>query len=1148
MTSASPFISRLEDLFQLEQEQLANLGYRSVFDVARVPRAHFIRRHRASLGRHTEGIYDLAIGFARQVNLRFQYRSPVAAADASLADPATAQGGPEYSHLFPDSKSSWKNKARIGSPEANDGPVSYLAHLYRFALGEEADGNHANTLAKRRPDIGQTMITDAALNEVVPQLQLVNEVLSAAIQNVTQLSGEDAVNALLATTRYPNTLPYHFGHQQIQAAQQVVGATLQDAVLTQSLSFPAGFWAIRSNLNDAAASAIVRLQVMASQLSPEQQRIIVEPAAFGHRHLTLADLNESWTGPSLTESLPFDAYYASSAFVLPLQDGVVSEYDGRPASVIVGNDVKQDSILKLSVTNGNSRSLLVLRGRSKRHTYVSQINNATAIQGGPYDTQPVLYFLDSDNTSLKFAQGPWYAQFKLSFQGFSERYPYRDLTVSLFLSNDSQARYTPDQKQFYHKNFGSLDLDVFALAAMSELTSRTGLTVRDVEQLLCATAGDKTTYTITQSANFNALNPIFTNGRGIYPTSIGAALPFVYGAKYIHAGLPDAIHLKESTTQTLSVVNLTDDRLDRLNRMVRLRKWLGLSFEDIDLLVTSAMEAEGHSNPAYVMNDNTLRMLGVFKHYQSAYNTTPKQFAAWLYVVTPFAITPDLSFLDQVFNSNGAFDTPFVIDNQSFVYTATTDDDGERVQKICTALGLSHRQFLLFAGKIAQQFGNPSEEILYGNIFVATAFYRLASLARTLRTRPEDFCALIDQIDDGSNDLWDQLAGQPVIAQPRKETPLTCDFLSLLQALSAITSWQQEGHLPFLSGGILGDIAGTTQGTASQLFFVQQVWQSLPATFVDEALLKQCGAPSGVDWLKCLFDYQLLDASGLVTDAADDQVEVMIGTGHVSIIKAVNDAVNAQALTVDEKNVAKTALNATIVQARQTQQGMATSLLAQTLSVDQTLPALLMRWIGRSIYQWLSDTWALHDSVVTPLDIPAPYLDGLRELIRRALICQCFALSPTFLQMLLAHPEYFGWTAQTVHAVTLRTMYMLSRYHALLVQIGGNGTEDDVLAYLQAANAAQPPDERDAANTLAALLGWESSEVSAAWSVLGGIATTAPQLFIVLSLQQAERQIGLTVNQQQQAFRLNRDSRYDLWEAVGQASVAGATYVNGGGP
>ncbi|AOK31437.1 MULTISPECIES: Tc toxin subunit A [Burkholderia] len=1140
MTSASPFITRIEDIFKLAKEPLAKLGYRSVFDFTRISREQFIRKHHASLGRHTGDIYDLAIGFAHQISHRFQRKY------STLHGAFSAQG-PEYSHLFPDQKSSWKNKAPVGSPEANDGPVSYLAYIYHYALGEEDSGDNVNKLADRRPDIGQLVINDAALNEVIPQIQLVNEILNSAIQNVKQLSGQDAVNALLATTRYPNTLPYHYGHQQIQAAQGVIGTTLQDATLAQSLYFPQNFWAVRTSLNEMAASALVRLQVMASQFSPEQQQIIIEPAYFGHRHLTLSELSDKWLGPSLTESLPYEAYYSSGAFVLPLQSGIVDDYSGRPGQVIVSGETTLDSIIKLYVTNGSGTSLLTLRGRNDKDQNLFQINDAVAIQGEPYNSRPLLRFSKADNTSLNLSRGPWYNQFRLSFQGFTRPHPYRDLTISLFLSDDRQARYNSNQKQFYQKNFGSGNLDVFALALMSELTSRTGLTVPDVEKMLCATAGGKLTYTVIQSGNFEKLNPIFTNGHGTYPVSIGAALPFVYGAKYIHAGLPDAIYLKESANQTLSIANLTDDRLDRINRMVRLQKWLGLPFEDIDLLVTSAIEAENKENPAYLMNDNTLRMLGVFKHYQSTHGVTPKQFAAWLYIVTPFAITPDLPFFDQIFNSSGAFDTPLVIDNQSFVYTATTDDDNDRVQKICTALGLNHRQFLLFADKIAQQFGNPNERTLYCSIFVVSAFYRLASLARVLGIRPEDFCALIDQIDGGTDEVWQQLAGQPVIALPTKDAPLTNDFLSLLQALSAIANWQQQYQLPFFQGGILGDNAGNAQGTAGQLSFIQQVWQSLPATFVDDALLKQSGAPPSIDWLKELSAAKLVDSSGLVTDLADDQVYVEILGRNVWIIKAINDTVDAQALTNDDKSLAKLALNATIIQSRQTQHGMAISLLAQTLNVDQTFPALLMRWIGYTIYQWLSETWALRNSVTTPLNIPSLPLNVLRELARRALLCQYFSLSPALLQMLLAYPEYFALTKENVQTITLQMMYMLSRYQALLAQISSNGTEDDVLAYLQAVNATVLPDEDHATTTLATLLGWERNEVRAAWSVLGGIAKTVPQLDIVLRLQQAESQTGLTVNQQQQAFKLSRDSSYDIWQAVGQASIAGATHVNGGG-
>ncbi|WDG77607.1 Tc toxin subunit A [Pseudomonas chlororaphis] len=1289
MTLTSPLITRIEDMHQLEKQTLTTLGYASVFDVARVPRERFIRKHRAQLGRRAEKIYDLAIGFAHQVSHQFR-RNPMSRAINSALRGPFSRSGPDFANQFLDAKTGWKNKAPNGSPEANDGPVAYLAQIYHLALQQEKDGTDINPLAKRRPDLGQLMVDDAAINKVLPQIQLVNEVLSSAIQSTKKLSGTGDVNELLATTRYPNTLPYHYGHQQIQAAQDVIGTTLQEATLAQSIDLPQNFWGGNGSLSEDTAASLTRLQIMASQLSPEQQRIIVEPAYFGHHHLFLSDIydvndgTKEWASPDVASSLPYDELNRGG-FILPVQVGV-PEYDKRPSELRDGGGGGEDSIIQLELTNASNTSetaTVVLRGRHYTYYYYP-INDAPGISGNPYPHKLLLSYHKDDNPSVDLSKA-WVGQFEFIFIDEYTKAKH-GLTISLCLSENNSLGYTPSQVKFYQSNYGDNSLSSDRFAAMEVLTGRTGLTVPEVEQLLCATAGGNQAFTAVISDHFAVPNALCRD----YTT----APPFLYGARFIHAGMPNACTITKDSAGSLTLHNLTDDKMDRINRMVRLQRWLGLPFEDVDLLVTSAMEAEGDANRVLLMNDNTLRTLGVFQHYQSTYELSAKQFAAWLDVLTPFAITPEAPFLDQVFNNSGAFDTPFMVDNQDFVYTLTTGDDSARVKKISTALGLNHRQFLLLADQIARQQGNISLGTLNCNIYVISAFYRLASLARTLSMSIEDFCTQLEQMDVGTGAVWKQLAGRPMITPPQKGTPLTNDFLSLLQALSAIAKWQQqhqvsamtaqllasstekmlpitgaygstssaevkhlsigwkdltydqktgdlslvqqislqiaqiadgvwqflyplpegfslngslswsgdgfadvnpdfgpnseelvkvpaqgwdypdrnkiyvmniplkgtfkdlsalnkvsseitvstEGepaktYLQFSQGTVLGNQILAAQGTADQLIFIQQVWQHLPSTLVDSALLAHSGAPlvdksnKAIDWLTLLSNAQLIDTDsrGLVTD-------LDIGATVKTVVATVD---------LDDATQAITTLTNALTQAQQTQQGVAVSLLAKTLNISQSFPSLLLRWTGQTIYQWLQSTWALKDKVLAPADLPTAYLNDLRDLVRRALLCQQFSLSPALVQALLAHPEHFGMSAETVKTVSPWALYTLSRYSDLLVQVGGNGTEDDVLAYLQAVNATSLMSDRDAAHTLAQLLGWDPEEVAAAGAVLGGTAKTLPQLDVLLRLQQTQQQTGLGVSQQQQAFAISRDSAYDTWQSLGQASVVGATHIKG---
>lgn len=984
--TASPLIIRAEQLYELT-DALSKLGYQSVFDVVRVPRERFVRQHRDSLGRNAGRIYDLLIGDAHQVVHQIRHTRVARAVNSALHGPFSTSG-PDYANQFPDTQAGWKDKAPSGALEANDGPVAYLAYIYERALQEEKNGagDMMNSLKERRPDIGSLLIDDEAINKEIPQIQLVNEVLASAIQSRQKLGDLSGVNQLLATTRYPNTLPYDYEAQQIRAAEAILDISLQDYLLPQGFALEI-FWSAQSKLTDSQVSYLTRLQIMASALASAQQQIITEPPYF----------------PS-----------------------------------------------------------------------------------------------DNGDTDTK--------------------------------------------TKFYDANFGDGSLSATRLASMDELTSRTGLTVPDVEKMLCVTAGGSTVV-----ASDNA-------------KYIGDLTASAFGAKFVHAGSGPLIYLTKGADDTLQVMSLTDDRLDRINRIVRLQKWLDLPFEDIDLLVTSTMKAEDKSNSALLMNDNTLRMLGMFKQYKKLYNVSAKQFAAWLSTVTPFAITPEKPFLDQIFNSSGAFDSPFVVDPHSFEYMATSGPDAALIEKISTALRLNHRQFLMFAAEISSQQGIGSRTL---DLTLPTvgAFYRLASLARALEMSPEDFYALVQVMDQGTRTVWKQLAGaQPIVSAPQNGSSLLSDFLTLLQAFSHVVQWlrtrQLSGRAALTMATSHIGSQSSVQGTAYQLAFIQEVWQQLMNTLADPTLFKGSGAPlvddngEPIDWKQLLSGSdKLIDGTGLITDAADVTVSVTIDGAATTVVKLISDVVNAQALADDEKKQAMLSLNATVIQARQTQTGVTTSLLAKTLDVTQSLSTLVLRWAQETPYQWLKATWALKGTVKTAADIPSSYLNSLQEIARCALLCQQFSLSPVAVEHLLDHPDRFGLPSRSSSDVTFGALYMLSRYDDLLHQIGGsgNGTEDDLLAYLQTVNSASPPSTPDVAQLLATLLGWAPEEVEDSWTVLGDIAKTVPQLDVVMRLQQAQRDTGLTVSQQQQAFDLDREMGQDAWQAVGQAMVAGANHVKGAG-
>lgn len=194
----SPFIARTEQIHSVGGK-LTSLGYTSVFDIVRIPREHFLKKHRRELGRDTGKIYDLAIGYAHQVARSFR-KNRLSRTISSNLRGAFSVNGPDYSSQFPDEV--WTGLSPVGAPEANDGVARYATALYQLALDREGDtgGNSRlmNTLAKRRPDLSTLMVDDKAMNEEIPQLQIVTEVLSAAIGTTLEVVSSGTYNITAA--------------------------------------------------------------------------------------------------------------------------------------------------------------------------------------------------------------------------------------------------------------------------------------------------------------------------------------------------------------------------------------------------------------------------------------------------------------------------------------------------------------------------------------------------------------------------------------------------------------------------------------------------------------------------------------------------------------------------------------------------------------------------------------------------------------------------------------------------------------------------------------------------------------------------------------------------------------------------------------
>ncbi|EDQ7094745.1 virulence protein SpvA, partial [Salmonella enterica subsp. arizonae] len=285
--TATLSLKKLEEHFGI-QNQLSNRGYYSIFDILKLSKSEFTCKHQGLFGAKASKIYDTASGYATQIMLLFRKTYLAQAVQTSVYSTqlqdsnsvVLTKGGPTWQTLFADD---WREYCQNGTPEAIDSPVAYLSWLYNQATNFESQMGVDNIipLAVRRPDLAELMLDNDAINQVVPSLQLVNEVLEQSVTPyVNNVAQNTSVSEMLATTRYPTLLPYHYPHQQALLSLEASDESLQNIIKKTDIAWP---YFVKQNLRAGKAETAWQLE---SNLAPEQRNIIIETFADSTTELT----------------------------------------------------------------------------------------------------------------------------------------------------------------------------------------------------------------------------------------------------------------------------------------------------------------------------------------------------------------------------------------------------------------------------------------------------------------------------------------------------------------------------------------------------------------------------------------------------------------------------------------------------------------------------------------------------------------------------------------------------------------------------------------------------------------------------------------------------------------------------------------------
>ncbi|MGD8219703.1 Tc toxin subunit A [Pseudomonas thivervalensis] len=259
--------------------------------------------------------------------------------------------------------------------------------------------------------------------------------------------------------------------------------------------------------------------------------------------------------------------------------------------------------------------------------------------------------------------------------------------------------------------------DIIRLSELEFFKERTGLTTEQVEELLA-------------------------QGKCSPRSSINspASAQTHYGASYINgSGATPALAIETQANQRV-FSNDSPERIDRLQRMIRLQRWTGIPVAELDTLIFNAQRSESVD----VLNANALRALGVYRYLNQRHGIAPEEFASFLHDMPTHACGDRVPLFDRVFNRTQLLKGP----DWSAPKGNLTATDEQTFSYLGAGLGLpvAPDSLLLLAKQaslhVSLAYDLPTVSALYRQARIARMFglspLECSELARLLGG--EDFC------------------------------------------------------------------------------------------------------------------------------------------------------------------------------------------------------------------------------------------------------------------------------------------------------------------------------------------------------------------------------------------------------------------------
>jgi hypothetical protein len=253
-----------------------------------------------------------------------------------------------------------------------------------------------------------------------------------------------------------------------------------------------------------------------------------------------------------------------------------------------------------------------------------------------------------------------------------------------------------------------------------------------------------------------------------------------YGAVYINGpGSKSVLKITEETSGARKIANTSNERFDRLQRMIRLQHWTGIPIAELDTLIINALRSEGST--AMQLNTNTLRTLGVYRYLNQRYGIAPEEFASLLHDMPTSACGDRVPFFDQVFNRTRLLGSPLV-KKQSTELVIT---DHETFSYLSAGLGLPIMQDSLLL--LAQQTEKHLLSLKH-DLPTVSSLYRQARVARMFGLSPLECTELAGHL--GGEEFCKRLVTGK-LNPPESSEP---DILDVLMAMDWAVEWLKQNN------------------------------------------------------------------------------------------------------------------------------------------------------------------------------------------------------------------------------------------------------------------------------------------------------------------------------------------------------------------